>query len=365
MLDFLVKAPNKMALLLEKLKKVSEPLYLFGAGNCGEHYLHVLGENGISVEAFLDDDPKKQKMGFHGKSVFSPEMMEGCAVTILISSYGPNTLKKRLEGISPALLKRVLWSEFFLWEDGLDYYSYYMKHTTELEQVYGLLADERSKEVFRNLLNYKVSRDISLVTSINDLGCCDQYFDRSIVNFGQGEVFADLGAYIGDTVDSFVKHIRKSGASYDHIYAFEPDPDNFAELQRRTAQYPNISYINKGAYSENTILHFSAEGTWTSFLDDRGDIEVSVCALDEEIGDRVTFMKADIEGAEMQAIKGAESMIREYKPTIAFSVYHKKEDIFAIPLRLHELNQGYKFYMRHYGDIPIDSIVYAIDSNRA
>lgn len=222
MLDFLVKAPNKMTLLLEDLKTVSEPLYLFGAGNCGEHYLHVLGENGIPVEAFLDDDPKKQKMGFHGKAVLSPEMMEGCAGTILISSYGPNTLMKRLERISPDLLKRVLWSEFFLWEDGLNYYSYYMKHAIELEQVYGLLEDERSKEVFRNLLNYKVSRDISLVTSINDLGCCDQYFDRSIVNFGQGEVFVDLGAYIGDTVDSFVKHIRTSGASYDHILRSSP-----------------------------------------------------------------------------------------------------------------------------------------------
>ena len=365
MLDFLVQAPNKMVSLLETLKKNSEPLYLFGADNCGESYFTLFGEHGILIEAFLDDDPRKQATGFCGKEVLPPEEMVKRTGKILISSYGPSILMKRLGKIDSGLLQRVLWSEFYLWEDGLDYYSYYMEHASELERVYGLLEDERSKQVFENLLNYKISRDSSLITDINDLDYCDQCFDMSILHFGQGEVFVDLGAYIGDTVDSFIKHVDESKASYERIYALEPDPNNFMELKRRTAHYPNVTYINKGAYSENTVLRFSAEGKWTSCLDDQGDIEVSVCSLDEEIGDRVTFMKSDIEGAEMQAIKGAENMIREYKPTLAFSIYHRKEDIFTIPLRLHELNQGYKFYMRHYGDIPIDSIVYAIDSNRA
>ena len=365
MLDFLVKEPNKMVSLVENLKNLSEPLYLFGAGNCGENYLNVLGENGISVEAFLDDNIQKQKSGFYGKPVLSPEEMVGRDGIILISSYGPTSLMKRLENIDSNLPKRVLWSEFFLWEHGLDYYSYYMEHGLELEQVYGLLEDERSREVFRNLLNYKVSRNISLITDINDLGHCDQYFDGAIVRFRENEVFADLGAYIGDTVDSFVKHIKAAGVSYAHIYAFEPDPNNFVELKRRTSHYPNMTYINKGAYSENTVLRFSSEGTWTSFFDEQGDIEVPVCSLDEEIGNKISFMKADIEGAEMQALHGAENIIREYKPTIAFSVYHKKDDIFNIPLYLYELSTGYKFYMRHYGDIPIDSILYAVDSTKS
>lgn len=364
MLDFLVKAPNKMRFLIEDLKKLSEPLYLFGAGNCGENYLKVLGENGIPVEAFLDDDPQKQKNGFHGKMVRSPEKMVGLDGTILISSYGPSILMKRLENIDSDLPKRVLWSEFYLWEGGLDYYSYYMDHALQLEKVYGLLADERSREVFRNLLNYKISRDISLIRTISDLHQCDQYFDMSILHFGQDEVFVDLGAYIGDTVDAFVKHIKEVDATYTQIFAFEPDQNTFQELKKHTEQYPNIIYVNKGAYDKDTILRFSSESFLTSSFDENGDIEVPVCTLDKEINSKVTFIKADIERCEMQAIKGAENLIQKYKPTMAFCTYHKKDDIFNIPLYLHQLNAGYKFYMRHYGEIPLESVVYAIDSTK-
>ena len=365
MLDFLVKSPNHMVCLLEKLKKHSKPVYLFGAGNCGANYLNVLEENEIPVEAFLDDNAQKQKNGFCGKPVLSPEDMVGRNGTILISSYGPSILMKRLEKIDPDLPKRVLWSEFYLWEHGLDYYSYYMEHASELEKVYSLLEDERSKEVFRNLLNYKISRNIHHIEEICDLGKYDQYFDMSILRLGQDEVFVDLGAYIGDTVDSFVKHVKNAGGSYTHMYAFEPDQGTFQELKKHTAHYENITYVNKGAYHENTVLRFSSDtGMQTSAFNVNGDIEVSVCSLDEEIKSKVTFIKADIEGCEMHAIKGAENLIRQYKPTIAFCIYHRKDDIFNIPLYLHKLNNGYKFYMRHYSEIPVESVVYAIDNSR-
>lgn len=365
MLDFLVKTPNKMEQVLDELKRSSQPLYLFGAGNCGENYLDVLGENGIPVEAFLDDDPRKQAKGLRGKEVFPPEEIVAREGLILISSYGPpSVLIKRLKSISPELIQRVRWSEFYLWENGLNYYSYYMENADELEKVYELLVDERSKTVFRNLLNYKITRDNRLIEEINDLNHIDQYFDMSILHFTRDEVFVDLGAYIGDTVESFIKNVRADGGSYAHIYAFEPDSDNFSKLNQNMTRYDNITCINKGGYSENTILRFSSECTQTSHFSENGDIQVPVCSLDTEIGSKVTFIKADIEGCEMEALHGAEKLIREYKPTLAFSIYHKKEDIFRIPLYLHELNENYKFYMRHYGEIPVDSIIYAVDANK-
>ena len=365
MLDFLVKKPNKMKKVIDELKENTQSLYLFGAGNCGENYLDVLGENGIDVDAFLDDDPRKQERGLRGKPVLPPEAMLEREGVILISSYGPpSVLLRRLEQIDINLLKRVRWSELYLWESGLDYYSYYMEHANELKKVYDLLQDERSKTVFRNLLNYKISRDRRLIEEINDLNRVDQYFDMSILCFGKDEVFVDFGAYNGDTVESFIKNVRAVGGSYAHIYAFEPDSDNFLELKKRVGKYANITCINKGAYSENTILRFSSECTQTSYFNENGDIKVPVCSLDTEVDSKVTFIKADIEGCEMEALHGAEKIIRDHKPTLAFSIYHKKEDIYCIPLYLHELNKQYKFYMRHYGENPVDSIIYAVDSDK-
>ncbi|EFW29375.1 FkbM family methyltransferase [Selenomonas artemidis] len=365
-MDFLVKSPNKMIGVLDELKENAQPLYLFGAGNCGKDYLNVLGEYGIEVEAFFDDDPRKQARGLCGKKVLPPEEMierEGL-ILISVACTSPQLLIRRLERISPDLLKRIRWADFILWENGLDYYAYYTENANELEKVYGLLEDERSRTVFRNLLNYKISRDVRLIEEINDLSLCDQYFDMSILRFGQDEVFVDLGAYTGDTVNSFIKNVRAAGGSYAHIYAFEPNMDNFLELKKNTENYPNIACINKGTHSENTVLKFSPEWGHSSCFSENGDIEVPVCSLDTEIDSKVTFIKADIEGSELETLRGAENLIQAYKPTLAFCIYHKKEDIFRIPLYLHELNKNYKFYMRHYSEIPIESVVYAIDSDK-
>lgn len=365
MLEFLENRPNKMIELLDDLQRRKEPIYLFGAGNCGEEYQRALRGKGIEIEAFLDDDREKQERGFCGKEVLPPEVMVDRKGIILISSYGPTPLIKRLEKIHPALVKRVVWSELYLWEGGLDYFAYYQEHSSELETVYGMLNDERSKEVFRNLLNYKISRDIGLIEQINDFTHHDQYFDRSILPLGKDEVFVDLGAYNGDTVDAFVRHVGNAGGSYSHIYAFEPDPQTFRQLEDRTSKYERVSCINKGAWKEDTVLRFTSEGFWTSSFDERGNIEVPVCAIDTEIGSRVTLIKADIEGSEMEALHGAEKTIRAYKPSMVFCIYHRKEDIFHIPLYLKELNPAYQFYMRQYSEIPVESVVYAIDRNRA
>lgn len=170
-MDFLVKSPNKMIGVLDELKENAQPLYLFGAGNCGKDYLNVLGEYGIEVEAFFDDDPRKQARGLCGKKVLPPEEMierEGL-ILISVACTSPQLLIRRLERISPDLLKRIRWADFILWENGLDYYAYYTENANELEKVYGLLEDERSRTVFRNLLNYKISRDVRLIEEINDL----------------------------------------------------------------------------------------------------------------------------------------------------------------------------------------------------
>lgn len=59
---------------------------------------------------------------------------------------------------------------------------------------------------------------------------------------------------------------------------------------------------------------------------------------------------------------GGGTSISRWRPKIAMCIYHKKEDIFDIPLLLASLNPGYKFYMRHYSELPVESVVYAIDS---
>lgn len=67
----------------------------------------------------------------------------------------------------------------------------------------------------------------------------------------------------------------------------------------------------------------------------------------------------DIEGAELNALKGGEKLIRKYKPKLAICVYHKPEDIFELPQYLLQLNPDYKFWIRKYGQFYTDMVLYA------
>lgn len=62
-------------------------------------------------------------------------------------------------------------------------------------------------------------------------------------------------------------------------------------------------------------------------------------------------MKMDVEGAEIEALRGCERQIRENHPRLAISVYHGFEHVYAIPRMIDKIAQGYKFFMRHHSGI--------------
>lgn len=73
----------------------------------------------------------------------------------------------------------------------------------------------------------------------------------------------------------------------------------------------------------------------------------------------VGFIKMDIEGAEMEALQGARDTIRRDKPLMALSAYHRRGDVLAIMSYLHQIVPEYRFWIRHYGPLAYDSVLYA------
>lgn len=74
----------------------------------------------------------------------------------------------------------------------------------------------------------------------------------------------------------------------------------------------------------------------------------------------ITFIKMDIEGSELEALKGAKETIKQFKPKLAICVYHKKEDLLEIPQYILSLNPGYKLFLRNAASIPTDVVLYAL-----
>ena len=67
----------------------------------------------------------------------------------------------------------------------------------------------------------------------------------------------------------------------------------------------------------------------------------------------VDYIKYDVEGSEQEALTGSQKSILAHYPTLMVSLYHRSEDLFAIPLRIHREFPAYGgFYLRRFGGVP-------------
>ena len=77
-------------------------------------------------------------------------------------------------------------------------------------------------------------------------------------------------------------------------------------------------------------------------------------------GEEATFIKMDIEGSELSALKGGGGTIRKYRPKLAICTYHKPEDMWEIPEYVLSLHEDYRLYFRHYNYSRTETVMYAL-----
>lgn len=185
----------------------------------------------------------------------------------------------------------------------------------------------------------------------------NQYFDESFLQFGVNDVFLDCGCF--DGCDS-LQFTKLANDTYNKIYVFEPDPHNMLKCKQSLSTLPRIEFV------QSAVSHYSGEGTFQSDgttgakLTNDGNYSISVIKLDDVVQEPVTFIKMDIEGAELSALKGAEMIIKRDKPQLAICVYHKPEDIIDIPYLLKQWVPEYKIYLRHRTAIYCETVCFAV-----
>lgn len=188
-----------------------------------------------------------------------------------------------------------------------------------------------------------------------------QYFDLPVLQEHRKahEVFVDGGCYDGENSRMFVKWADNSKKT---IYAFEPDEKNFRTCQCILEEINDVPFalIPKGLWSKETALDFCAKANEGSRFAEGGGVHIPVTSLDAAIDEKVTFIKMDIEGAEYEALRGAENLIRRCKPKLAISIYHKVEDIWELPQLILSFHPEYTFYLRHYSLSSEETVLYAV-----
>ncbi len=226
------------------------------------------------------------------------------------------------------------------------------------------------EDIVRNLTENGV--DVDRIVDgrvLYDLTEGKQYFDLDKLPHIDGqEVFIDAGACDGMSTVQFLKWCEGNGYSF----CFEPDGRNIdnikANMVDKKVNAEAYCIVPKGAWDKQCRLSFVATGNATSHIvegeiaDAIGDTEsIETNSIDNEAGDMaVSFIKMDIEGAELRALYGAENAIRNNKPKLAICVYHNPEDIFEIPEYILRIRPDYKLYLRHYSFDGTETVLYAI-----
>lgn len=201
-----------------------------------------------------------------------------------------------------------------------------------------------------------------------------QYFDLPVLEHDSNEVFVDVGGFDGETSRYFIKW---SDSHYKHIYVFEANPDLYERCCENLKKEKNCTIFGKGLWDKEAVLSFRESPHDQEFnvnllehncfdkehenLEDWKEHTISVVRMDDMIPDtRVTFIKMDIEGSEANALRGAENIIRKYRPKLAICVYHRQDDLWTIPSLILDYHPDYRLYLRTYSLGWGETVIYAI-----
>lgn len=355
--------PEMIEDLWEYLSHTQKAVVMYGMGNGADKILRVCEEKGISVAEFFASDGFVRGHSFHGKTVKSWGWIKetyGAENVIVLLSFG-SSRPEVLENIYAIASETELYApDVPAFGDGLFDRAFFEAHKKELEAARELLSDEESRKIFDCVLAFKLTGRIDyLQRAQNDPA-------QTLLDLVEPEKLrasADLGAYNGDTARELLSY---TGEDFRTLYAMEPDPRNFRKLQKYAGEETRARVLvyPVGAWSEKTTLYFDESGNRNaSFEKNRSESlmerpakmkSVEADTLDHILdGAQVDYIKYDVEGSEREALLGSRETVERNYPTLLVSLYHRNEDLFALPLLIRELFPGYRgFYLRRMAGVP-------------
>ncbi len=334
----------------ERLQQTTKPIVLYGMGNGADKIVDWCEANSVKIAGIFASDEFVRDQEFRGFKVecyadIISRFGEDILVVIAFASEREEVLA-RFKELAEA--HETVAPHLSLFEEPETVSLPWLeKYEAELEKVYDNLADDVSRETFAAVLNYKLSGKVEY------LFACDTVREddlRQLFTFGENEVYMDLGAYNGDTVQEFLKLVD---GKYQHIIAVEPDRRNYKKLNAMAEELGEITVHQCGVWNEVGELGFSDSGGRQSTFLAVQKKTVPVNSIDNLAdGKPVSYIKMDVEGAEVQAIEGGKAVITSFAPKMFVAAYHYDIDIFRLPLLLWELVPEYKIFFRKHPYIP-------------
>lgn len=349
---------NEMTELCKKILSKKYDIYLFGTNSWAIDLM-----NFIDVKGFINEFSNDKY--FNNKPVIK-DLASGPLLNSIVISCNilgrPWTVKQKLD-------------QFGI--NNIDYFSFWkfsglklmdnrgwntFKHNfdiSEYNDLFHSLEDLESKRTLENIINFRLTQDLTHMKFYTDRQFY-QYFEPFLSL--DDATFVDVGGFDGFTSELFAKLNPK----FPKILFFEPNELNLNIAKNRLLNnIDKVEFYQIGVGLKKERLRFSQNGS-ASFVNNDGDNIVDIDSLDnilinyqvDELSN--LYIKMDIEGWEMNALKGAEKIIREYSPKLAVCVYHNPNDILEIFNYIKKINPSYKVYIRHYTEGLDETVMYFV-----
>lgn len=355
----------------------ADTLVLFGAGNLGRRTLAGLRKLGVEPVAFSDNNAAAWGKEVEGVPVYSPaEAAErfGQSAAFVVTIWGgrgTERMSARCAQLASLGVARVVPFAFLYWKHPdvfLPHYALDSAHKVlaaaeQVRAAFEIFDDEASLREYVGQIRWRLQLDFdALPLPVAH----DIYFPDDLTRVGEQEVFVDCGAFDGDTVKSFVE---RHGERFGKFLAFEPDPANFEKLQAYvdTLPAPVCDKITAYPYATGTqegVVRFDATGTAAAKVG-TGTLEVRCVRLDDFLADAgMTWLKMDIEGAEIDTLLGAAGLIARGNPVLAVCVYHLQDHVWTLPLLMRRLSPDSQLFLRPHVLESWDLLCYAVPTER-
>ena len=348
---------------------------IYGAGNLGQKVLLGLKFKQVELVAFADADPKLWNKRLHGVMVYAPKeaaALFGDNALFLVaiwhptSSHGVESILGSLRNLgchNAITFVPLFWSQpetflpYYLW----DLPSRMLAAADDVRRAFTLFGEVESRAEYVRQVRLRLRGDFACLKTP---ASHPQYFPNLFDHLAD-EHFVDCGAYDGDTIRSF---LEGSDRRFGKVVAFEPDPHNVKRLRESLAAYPELMdrvVVYPFAIGDRAgTVRFNASSASSSCVSEFGDLDVPCTTLDQVV-DRATFIKMDIEGSELSALKGAQATIQRDRPVLAICVYHQQEHLWEIPLFIAAQLDRATFSLRSYCADGFESVCYAVPLERS
>lgn len=340
------------------------PVWIFGAGNFARDVYATLQAARLTIRGFIETQPQRSE--FLGLPVRSwPQVTPTAEDQLVIAIHNRTAPLDQLAKLArthgfariayPWDIHRRYPAELG-WRYWLSGPEPLLAGLERLKALHARLADDESRRCLYRIVAFRLGLDDAYASFRHEL---TQYFNPlTLAALPQRPLsYIDGGAYDGDSLLQLAACHPVAQA-----YLFEPDPENYRKLAARLQASPfPVHCLPLGLMNAYRVLSFAGGQGEGGNLSGSGDIHVACAALDDLLPNTpIDFIKLDVEGAEIPALQGARRLLERHRPALAISLYHRPDDLWAIPETLDSLCPGYRLFIRQHYFNSFDCVLYAI-----